>query len=355
MKQLTYSAAIHEATTLLMKKDPRVLLVGEGVADPTGIFGTTKGLQKVFGRDRVIDMPVSENGMTGICIGAAINGFRTIMTHQRIDFALLAMDQIVNSAAKWHYMFGGAVRVPLTIRMLIGRGWGQGSQHSQSLQATFAHIPGLTVVMPSNPADAQGMLVAAVRQDNPVIIIEHRWLYNTVGFVPSNPDKVSLKGARVLTRGKDATILATSFMVSESIRASEILKKEGYTVTVVDLRSISPLDETTILSAVRETGRFIVTDTGYASFGVASEVIARVVMAGVSLRALPSAVTLPDVPTPTSWIVAERYYPTYISIVEKILGLLGLKKHMIQNIVKKYQPDGNVRSDIPDPTFKGPF
>src|SRR5579872_1970482 len=183
-RQIKYHEAILEATDQIMELDPRVYLMGLGAPDPKGIFGTTSGLGKKYGPNRVMDMPTSENAMTGIAIGSAIEGMRPIMTHQRVDFFLLALDQLINNGAKWHYMFGGQMKVPLVIRLIIGRGWGQGPQHSQSLQSFFAHIPGLKVVMPSNPYDAKGLLISAIEDDNPVVYLEHRWLHGIFGEVP---------------------------------------------------------------------------------------------------------------------------------------------------------------------------
>ena len=187
VRELTYAQAIQEGLHQSMEADARVILVGEGVPDPKAIFATTAGLRDRFGSARVFDMPLSENGMTGICIGAALSGLRPVMVHQRIDFALLAMDQLVNNAAKWHYMFDGLANVPLVIRVIIGRGWGQGPQHSQSLQALFAHIPGFKVVLPATAYDAKGMLISAIEDNNPVIFIEHRWLHNIKDAVPAEP------------------------------------------------------------------------------------------------------------------------------------------------------------------------
>ena len=184
-RDLTYVQAILEATEQCMEANASVYAMGLGVTDPKGTFGSTLGLEQRFGSRRVMDMPTSENAMTGVAIGSALMGMRPVMAHQRMDFILLALDQIVNNAAKWHYMFGGQLRVPLVIRLVVGRGWGQGPQHSQSLQALFAHIPGLKVVMPTTPHDAKGLLISAIEDDNPVIYVEHRWLHGIFGPVPS--------------------------------------------------------------------------------------------------------------------------------------------------------------------------
>lgn len=177
-RTLTFGKAVNEALATALAEDPKAILFGLGTDDPKGIFGTTVGLQQKFGRERVFDMPTSEAGMTGVAIGASLNGIRCIMTHQRLDFFLLTMDQLVNNAAKWHYMFGGKSSVPITIRLILGRGWGQGPTHSQSLQSWFAHIPGLKVVMPTTPKDAKGLLLASIFDPNPVLFLEHRWLHH---------------------------------------------------------------------------------------------------------------------------------------------------------------------------------
>lgn len=355
-REITYAVAIHEAIDQCLERDASVFVIGEGVPDPKGIFGTTLGLREKFGRERVMDMPVSESGITGVCIGAAIRRMRPIMTHQRVDFSLLSADQIINNAAKWHYMFGGKVSVPLVIRMLIGRGWGQGSQHSQSLQALYGHIPGLKVVMPTFPCDAKGILIAAVYDNNPVIFIEHRWLHNIKGNVPERFYKEDLGKAKIIRKGKDISIVATSYMTLETVRAAKILEKENVEVEVVDARSIKPVDWETIVSSVKKTGRLIATDTGYETLGFASEVISKVAeKAFAAFKMPPRKITLPDIPTPTGWCAAEKYYPTYIDIVRSVLELLNLPKKRIKDIMEKNKPDGKVRSDVPDSSFSGPF
>ena len=223
-RQLKFFEAIREATDQAMERDPAVYIVGLGVPDPKGIFGTTLGLQEKYGTTRVQDMPLSENAMTGVALGSALVGMRPIITHQRVDFALVAMEQMVNQAAKWHYMFGGKAKVPMVVRMIIGRGWGQGPQHSQSLQAWFAHIPGLKVVMPTTAHDAKGLLAAAIEDNNPVVFIEHRWLHNISDEVPEEYYTVPLGSARVMREGNDVTIVGTSYMALEAVRAAEHLR-----------------------------------------------------------------------------------------------------------------------------------
>ncbi len=351
-RQINFAQAILEATEQCMERDPSVYLMGLGVTDPKGIFGTTLGLEKKFGSKRVLDMPVAENGMTGVAIGSALVGMRPILTHQRVDFMLLSLDQIINNAAKWHYMFGGEMKVPLVIRLLVGRGWGQGPQHSQSLQSLFAHIPGLKVVMPTTPYDAKGLLVAAIEDNNPVIFIEHRWLHNTLGNVPLKKYSIPLGKAKVVKEGKDLTIVSSSYTTLEAIKAAELLKKDGISIEVVDLRTIKPLDIDAIKKSVKKTGRLMVVDGAWGSFGVAAEILAQVVeKAYRTLKCAPQRITFPDAPTPTSWALANHYYPQVKDIINSVRKMLKLKNQsQAQSKVVLDTP-----LDVPDATFKGPF
>src|SRR5207249_1570511 len=300
-RDLKFFQAINEALDLCMRSDPAVYLMGLGVPDPKGIFGTTLGLKEKYGPSRVLDMPTSENGMTGIAIGSALVGMRPIMVHQRIEFALLAIEQIVNQAAKWHYMFAGKACVPLVIRLVIGRGWGQGPQHSQSLQSWFAHVPGLKVIMPATPYDAKGLLISAIEDNNPVIFIEHRWLYGIHGSVPEGIYRVPLGQPNVLRQGRHVTIVATSYMTLEAVRAADELANEGIELEIIDVRTLNPFDETLVLESVRKTGRLIVADTGWRSVGFAAEVVCRVSEQCLNdLQQPPIRITLPDVSTPTT-------------------------------------------------------
>jgi pyruvate dehydrogenase E1 component beta subunit len=348
-RELKYFQAIHEATELCMSADPSVYVIGLGVTDPKGVFGTTLGLEKKFGSDRVMDMPCAENGMTGVALGSALSGMRPIMVHQRIDFALLAMEQIVNQAAKWRFMFGGRKSAPLVIRLLVGRGWGQGPQHSQSLHSWFAHVPGLRVVLPSTPHDAKGLLISAVEDDNPVIFIEHRWLHNISGPVPEGLYRVPLGKARILRQGSDVTIVAISHMALEAHRAAQALADEGIDAEVVDPRCLRPFDEETILDSVRRTGRLIVADTSWKHGGFAAEIVARVAEElGGELKCRPRRIALPECPTPTSPALAAQFYPTAADIAAAAC-------EMVQG--RKFRPALATAShlDVPDPSFTGPF
>jgi pyruvate dehydrogenase E1 component beta subunit len=355
MRELTFSQAILEATDQCMARDPKVYVIGLGVTDPKGIFSTTLGLEGKYGARRVLDMPTSENGMTGIAIGSALVGWRPIMTHQRVDFALLALDQIINNAAKWHYMFGGRMRVPIVIRMIIGRGWGQGPQHSQSLQALFAHVPGLKVVMPTTPYDAKGLLVAAVEDDNPVIYLEHRWLHGVHGPVPADYYATEIGKARTLREGRDVTLVAASYMTLEALNAAELLAKDGIEAEVVDLRTIKPLDTAHILKSVRKTGRLVVADGGWRTLGLSAEIIAGVAEeAHAELKASPQRVTFPDIPTPTSWALANEYYPRSVHIANAARSAMGLPELAVEAEEAPGNRNGLPR-DVPDKAFTGPF
>lgn len=353
--EMTYADAIRDALDIALARDPLTFAIGEGIPDPKGAFGTTTGLAAKHGPYRIMDMPVSENGLTGVAIGAALAGMRPILTHMRIDFALLSLDQIINNAAKWYYMYGGQVSVPIVIRMIIGRGWGQGPQHSQSLQVLFAHIPGLKVVMPATASDAKGLLLSAIADPNPVIYIEHRWLHKVTGPVLSGYVETPIGSARVIEKGTDVTIVSSSYMTVECLKAHGILKKAGIRAEVVDLRSIKPIDWTTLEASVGKTKRLLVADTGHTSFGVSAEILAHVAEKGISLLAPPVRVASPDLPVPTAKQLAEAYYPTAKTIVLKTLQLMGLRKEQIDGIICDIKDTPNVSSDQPDPTFIGPF
>ena len=251
-RTLTFTEAIREAQCQCLEADDSVYIMGLGVPDPKGIFGTTTGLQQQFGSKRVFDIPLSENAITGVALGSSLKGMRPILIHQRIDFSLVALEQVLNQAAKWHFMFGGASTAPLVIRMIIGRGWGQGPQHSQSLQSLYSHFPGLKVVMPATAKDAKGLLISSVQDNNPVIFIEHRWLHSLSDFVPQEMFSLPLGKAKILRKGSDLTIIAASYMVIEAMRAAEILAEKNISVEIINIRTITPLDDTTIKKSVKK-------------------------------------------------------------------------------------------------------
>ncbi len=351
MPEITFAEAVRQATDWCLAADPAVMVMGLGVPDPGGIFGTTKGLREKYGPERILDSPVSENGLTGLAVGAALAGMRPIVTHQRVDFLLLSLDQLVNQAAKWHYMFNGRQRVPLVVRAVIGRGWGQGAQHSQSLHSWLAHVPGLKVVMPFTPADAKGLLISAVEDDNPVVFLEHRWLHNLKGPVPEGPERVPIGRAKVLRTGADVTIAAISHMSYEALRAAGLLRDLGVSAEVVDLRSARPLDADTLLASVRRTGRLVTADPDWGFCGLASELTALAVEgAWDKLKAPPARVTWPDHPLPTSPALAAGFYPGPGHIAAAALKTLGRPAPP-----ELTAPRGALPHDVPDLSFTGPF
>jgi pyruvate dehydrogenase E1 component beta subunit len=354
---ISAAEAIREAIDGALAERSDTYLMGEGVADPGGIFGTTKGLIDTYGPDRVIEMPVAENGLTGIAIGSALMGRRPIMTHQRIDFALLCVEQLFNTAAKSHYVTNGDHRVPLTVRMVIGRGWGQGPQHSQSLENMFAAIPGLKVVMPSTPADFKGMLTASIEDDNPVIFIEHRWLHYVTGDVPAGRHHTPLDGPRRLHSGDKATIVATSYMTLETMRAATALAKRGCDLDVFDLRVLRPMKLDAIIDSVRHTGRLIVCDTGWKTLGIGAEIVAQAAEKALDrLKAPPIRIGLPDFPTPSSLSLAEAYYPDSADIIAAAQTLCGIPASEADAArAEVIAMRKGVPIDKPDPAFKGPF
>jgi acetoin:2,6-dichlorophenolindophenol oxidoreductase subunit beta len=356
-RSLTYVEAIREALDQAMAADSRVVLIGEGVPDPKAIFTTTAGLLEKYGSRRVFDMPISENGLTGVCIGATLCGIRPVMVHQRVDFSLLAADQIINNAAKWHYMFNGLANVPLVIRMIVGRGWGQGPQHSQSLQALFAMIPGLKVVMPTTAFDAKGMLLSAIDDNNPVIFIEHRWLHHVSDHVPEEAYRVPIGHARRLQEGGDVTVVACSHMALEALRAGQALAQQlDIHLDIVDLRSIRPLDIETVLASVEKTGRLIVADTAHQTGGIAGEIIAQVVETSFNkLKMPPVRICLPDFPTPTSPFMTDGYYPTAQTIADAALKQLNHSPNPIDYDNLCHALKHNTPHDVPNRTFQGPF
>ena len=347
---ISFSEAIREAQDYSLDSDLNVYLMGLGVPDPKGIFGTTLNLQKKYGAERVFDIPLSENAITGVAIGSAITGMKPILTHQRVDFALVSIDQIVNQAAKWHYMFNGAMIVPMVIRMIVGRGWGQGPQHSQSLHSWFAHIPGLKVVMPSTAYDAKGLLTSAIEDNNPVLFLEHRWLHNTKGYVPEEPYYLPLSKAAVSLRGFDITVIGVSYMTLECIKAAELLLQADISVEVIDLRSIKPIDTETILSSVSQTKRILVVDHADSCCGISGEIISLVVEElGDILLSNPKRICLPPHPVPTSHVLASDYYPTSNSIAKSILQIFDKSPGLMSFC------DEQTYKDQPNPEFVGPF
>ncbi len=316
-RKLSYSLAINEALHQMMEQDPSVFLMGQGVKSPWYVGNTARGLLERFGAERVIDTPVSENAITGAAVGAALVGMRPVVVHPRVDFMMFAMDPVINEAANWHYMFGGKSTVPVVIWGIVNRGGEQAAQHSQALHSIFAHIPGLKVVMPSTPYDAKGLMIAAIKDDNPVVYMDDRWLYSVEEEVPEEIYSVPIGKGIIRRKGKDITIAAVSYMVVESMKASEGLESEGIDAEVIDLRTVKPLDETLLFESVQKTGRLVVADVGWKAFGMAAEVSARVSETIFECLKTPIVrVTLPDIPAPASYVLEKNYYPTSNEIIQ---------------------------------------
>ncbi|WP_366510401.1 alpha-ketoacid dehydrogenase subunit beta [Marivita sp.] len=276
LRELSYAEAIREAMDIAMVRDERVILMGEDIGVYGGAFGVTGDLVEKYGTDRVMDTPISELGGAGVAVGAAMTGLRPIFEFQFSDFATLGMEQIVNQAAKIRYMLGGAVSVPVVMRFPSGSGTGAAAQHSQSLEAWTAHVPGLKVVQPATPADAKGLLLAALEDPDPVMIYEHKILYKMKGHVPDGYYTTPIGKAAVMREGKDLTIVATSIMVHKALDAAETLAAEGIEAEVIDLRTIRPMDRDTVLASVRKTGRLVCVYEAVKTLGVGAEVSAMV-------------------------------------------------------------------------------
>ena len=328
-RQLSYREAINEALRLEMRRDPRVILMGEDVtgasqsSDPAqldawgGVLGVTKGLVHEFGRERVRDTPITESAFVGAGVGAAATGLRPVVELMFIGFLGVCLDQITNQAAKMRYMFGGKATIPLVIRTMIGAGFRAAAQHSDSMYSTFVHFPGLKVVAPSTPADAKGLLAAAIRDDDPVIFCENKLLYDVKGEVPEGEYVIPLGSAEVKRPGSDVTIVAISRMVQVALNAAETLARDGINVEVVDPRTLSPLDEETLLESIRKTGRLVVVDEDNPRCSVATDIAALAATRAVEyLNAPVRLVTAPHTPVPFSPALEDFYVPTPERVVD---------------------------------------
>jgi pyruvate/2-oxoglutarate/acetoin dehydrogenase E1 component len=324
MREITFSQAINEALAEEMRRDPRVFIIGEDVAEAGTPFKVLSGLVKQFGPERVIDSPISEAGIAGIGVGAAMTGMRPVVDIMFGDFATLIMDQVVNQAAKIHYMSGGKLKVPLVIRTTLGATRRSAAQHSQSLHAWFSHIPGLKVALPSTPYDAKGLLKSAIRDDNPVIIFEDKLMYQLKGLVPDDEYTIPFGVADIKRGGTDITMVATSSMVQVALAAAGMLEKEGISAEVVDVRTTAPLDKETIVESAKKTSRAIVIDEGYERYGVTAE-IAAVIAEGAfyNLDAPVKRMGAMDVPVPFSPALEDLTVPTPESVAEAAKKLCG--------------------------------
>lgn len=321
----TYAQAIAEGTLQAMAMDSSVMVIGQGTRDSGQVFGSLEGVFQTWGEKRVIEMPLSEEAVAGICVGAAMSGLRPLYVLQRADFSFLVLDQLINHASKYHFMFGGQVRVPLTVRLIVGKGWGQGPQHSQSVHSMLSHFPGLRVVCPTDPYHAKGLLLNSIFSDDPVVIIEARPLYSVSQPIPSKPYVVPFGASHILQKGKDVSIIATSFLVPEAMQAARALVSENISAEVIDVVSLNPLDGKTILASARKTGRVLIADTSWSFSGVSAEISAMLSehLFG-KLKAPISRLTLPASPTPTTAILEQQFYPTSKDIIKKCRKLMAI-------------------------------
>ncbi len=324
MRELTYAEALREALRQTMSADPAVFMIGEDIGVYGGAFGVSAGLLDEFGEERIIDTPISEAGIAGACIGAALTGMRPVGEIQFMDFVTLSMEQLVLQAAKIRFMFGGKAKVPMVLRMPGGSGTGAAAQHSESLENWFVHVPGLKVVMPSNPYDAKGLLRAAIYDDNPVIFVEHKLLYKTKGPVPEEPYTVPLGQSKVAREGRDVTIVATSIMVSRALQAADILAQEGIEAEIIDPRTLKPLDMTPIIESVKKTGRALVVHEAVKMGGFGGEVVSRIVESEAFdyLEAPVRRLGGLDVPIPYNRTLEYHAVPQVENIVEEARNLV---------------------------------
>ena len=317
-RRLSFSLAINEALKQSMEEDPRVILLGQGVKSPWYVGNTAANLLEMFGDKRIIDTPVSENAVTGAAVGAALAGLKPVVVHPRMDFMLYAIDPIVNEAANWFYMSGGAISVPVVFWGIINRGGEQGAQHSQALHSLFTHIPGLKVVSPACPSDAKGLMIAAIRENNPVVFIDDRWLYSIEEHVPPEIYSTPIGKAKIVKPGSDVTIACFSYLVPEAMKAAGELEKKDISSEVLDLRTLKPIDENALLESCGKTKRLVVCDIGWKTGGLGAEVIARVAESGKKLLYPPRRVSLPDCPAPAARSLESAYYPRADSIIRAV-------------------------------------
>lgn len=327
MEKISYAKGIYQGFDFLLENYKEVFIFGQGLWSPWYVGQTMKELDKKFGKDRVIDSPVSEFAVTSAALGASLCGYRPIVVHPRMDFMIFATDSLVNQAAKWRHMFGGQSNAPLTVRAIINRGGEQGAQHSQALHAWYAHIPGLRVVMPSTPSDVRDLLIASVLSDDPVLFIDDRWLYEVEEEV-QEPKIIDLNEIepKILRTGTDISLVGAGYSV-EQMRQAAVILKNNYSISaeVVDLRMINPINYGVVLKSVEKTRNLLAVDGGWSSCGLAGEIIASVVekINPRNLNTSPQRITLTDAPAPTSKVLEEIYYTTVDDICNTVLNQLG--------------------------------
>jgi pyruvate dehydrogenase E1 component beta subunit len=349
-KKTIFTDVIRETLSQELSSDDSLIVMGLGVNDPKGVFGTTLGLVERFGTHRVFETPTSENAMLGIAVGLAIKGHRVVLVHQRLDFFLLAFDQLINAATKWNFMFGGQTPIPITIRLILGRGWGQGPTHSQNLHALFAHLPGIKVVMPAFARDAGPLLSSSIRSDSPVIFLEDRWLhFQEQGEILES--SISIGRHSVVRNGSDCTVIASGFMTIEAMRTASALEELGVSIHVVDLRTLKPLDVPFLVREVEKTGKAVIADSGpsFANFGkeIAYQ-INRAMFGG--LEHWPIVVSGRDAHEPTSHGVIGEFKVSASDIAIAVFSALNREPDV--KVLQKLKLE---KWDVPNEEFTGPF
>jgi pyruvate dehydrogenase E1 component beta subunit len=325
MTTMTFCQALNAAIIEEMRRDPRVFVYGIGAPDHKKIFESTAGIVEEFGPERCLDTPIAEESMTGFGLGAAANGLRPIHIHIRVDFLMVAMNQLANMVSSFTYGSGGRLPVPLVIRAVAGRGWGQGYQHSKTMHSAFAHLPGLKVVAPTTVADAKGLMTAAIRDDNPVLMIEHRWLYWQQGEVPDGDFTVRIGEPHLLRKGRDISVIATSWMNVEAVKAAEILERRGVSVEIIDVRTLAPLEDEMLVDSASRTGHCLVADNDWTFCGYGAEIAARIAEKCFGkLKSPVERIGFAHVPCPTARHLENEFYPNALTIVRAIERKLGL-------------------------------
>ena len=347
-KKYIFSEVVNLTLKEIMKSNNKTVLFGLGVDDPKGIFGTTKDLKKIYGNECGFDVAASGNAMTGVAIGMSLNKMIPIMNHQRMDFFLLAMDQLINNAAKWKYMFGGQQKTPIIIRLIVGRGWGQGPTHSQNFQNMFASVPGLKIYIPSFPSTVRNILHAAVKSSDPVLIIEHRWLHYMSEKIDFKIKPKNVNFIKKIKNGKDLTIVSGSYSTFEILKLYDILEKSKISFDHLDINLLKPFNIDLVYKSVKKTGKLLILDNSvhkYCSFGghLISELVSR---KKNIFKKKKINLNLPDIPSPTSYHLSKYFYNNLEDICKKIGNLFNKKIKLPKNTHKH---------DIPDPDFRGPF
>jgi pyruvate dehydrogenase E1 component beta subunit len=347
INKLNYVEAILSAQKRILTENKESLLLGINVTSPSAIFGSVKGLYEEFGPNRVIESPASENAVTGIAIGLATSGHVPIVVHQRLDFAILSLDMLINQLAKWQFMYGGKLSAPVIIRMVVGRGWGQGPQHSQALHSLFMHVPGFRVYSPSTPQDVYSTLIEASNVIEPTILIEHRWLYETEGNVNQAEVKlVNPTRCHAVSETSKVTVISISFSTLEVLRARTILNNNNVEIDVFELVRLDKFKIDQIIESINKTGRLLITDIGHEFAGASAAVIAELLKHGAHFIEPPIVLGLPHYPTPTSPSLTANYYPSCLDILLAIRKLASLS-------ITFDDPDANSKIDIPGNRFIG--